>query len=274
MGNEAELQQQNDGVQFDEGPAVEEVVEKAPQEAEAVESTEAESAPAEEHEKVSFTPEQQAVFDKAIGDKVRKMREAERQKEQIAAELERTRQLVPKDQRPNVPAMPDPYDDDYARRVAERDKAIADAAAWDAKQAVSEQQRIEREQQRQFQAQQGFLNTVQEYAKRATTLGVTQQELAESGNAVKEYGISDDVAMHILADDKGPLITKYLARNPVELDNIAQMSPMRAAAYIESVVKPKIAVPNRTTNAPAPPETLGRRGAPRDDGGLPGVKYE
>lgn len=243
------------------------------QETQSEDSEGAESAPAE-GQKVQFTPEQQAVLDKAIGDKVRKYREAEREKQQLQQELEKLRQMLPQEKRPDVPPMPDPYDDDYAAKVAKRDDAIRKAAEWDARQQAVEWQRQQTEQAKQRAELQQRQETVEVYAKRAQSFGIKPEELAMAGQAVAAYGVDMDLASFIVEHDKGPLITTYLARNPLEVEKLTNMSKLHAASYIASVIAPKVDVVRGRSNAPKPPETLGSGGAPRAERGPKGATFE
>ena len=88
------------------------------------------------------------------------------------------------------------------------------------------------------------------------------------------HGISDDVTLHILNDDKGPMITKYLAQNPLALDELHGMSPMQAAIHIENVVKPSAVSSKNTTNAPPPSTNLDGGGSPPSERGPKGAKFE
>jgi multidrug efflux pump subunit AcrB len=266
MGTEVELQPADDL----------DLVESTENEAEQAEpsETEAGSAPEQGQKKVEFTPEQQAIFDRTIGDKVRKQREAERNAEQVRQELERVRAMLPKDSRPDVPSMPDPYDEDFAQKVAARDKALTNAAAWDMRQAMAEHQRLEQATRQQQEQQQALSRSVETYSKRATAFGIKADELAAAGQAVANYGISQDLASFILADDKGPLITAYLARNPLELDALQGMSPLQAAVHIATNIKARAAASRGISSAPEPPTVLGTGGVPKREPGPKGARYE
>ena len=88
-------------------------------------------------------------------------------------------------------------------------------------------------------------------------MGVDAQELLAAGTAVGQYGLSDDVVLHIARDDQGPLITTYLHKNPAALETIRQLDSLSAAAYIETQIKPNAAaLGNKQSLAPDPVETL------------------
>jgi len=62
------------------------------------------------HEKqVEFTEEQQKVFNDAVGKKVFKLREKERESEALRRRLEELEARIPQQGRPQVPESPDPF---------------------------------------------------------------------------------------------------------------------------------------------------------------------
>lgn len=255
------------------------------EEAEDVTVEPAEEAPAEETndndpdaeqapEKVSFTPEQQEVFDKAIGKKVGATRAAERKAEELAAQLADAQAKIPVEQRPDVPETPDPYAENYSDQVAARDKAIADRAAYDARQTVIEDQKVEQAQRTRNEQVAAVQTVVTTYTDRAKDMGIAPEDLGAAGKVVAAHGISDDVTLHILNDDKGPAITTYLAQNPLAMDELHGMNPMQAAIHIENVVKPAAVSSKKTTNAPPPSTNLEGGGSPPSERGPKGATFE
>lgn len=233
----------------------------------------AESAPAE-GEKVVFNEKQQEVFDKTIGEKVRKQREAERRAQQLEEQLEALRKQLPQEQKPVIPPMPDPYDDDYHQKVKERDEAIQKAVAWDVRSRIVEEQKRQTELAKQQEEYRREAESVESYAKKAKAFGITTEELQAAGSAVGSYGLSKEMAMHIISEEKGPLITAYLARRPLEVEKINSMSPYKAAVYISTVVAQKAGNGRKSSTAPEPPETLGSGGAPKAERGPKGATFE
>ena len=87
----------------------------------------------ETHDKPIFTEAQQKVFDDAIGKKVFKLREKEREAEQLRKRLEEFEQPQTRS-RPQVPALPDPFavsDEEYKRQIMHREQALISASAYD-----------------------------------------------------------------------------------------------------------------------------------------------
>jgi len=245
---------------------------QAPVVAQANESPE---TPQENEQKIQFSEEQQNLINDIVGKKTFKIREAERQTEELRKQLEETKAQLPRDQRPSVPDIPDPYDTDFQTKVAVRDKAIEQAAQFDARQQIQNSQ-MEADQARKTQAQLDTLKkSVDSYAQRAKQLGMNNEELQQAGSVVAQYGINDDLVRHILSDSHGPLITKYLASNPIALDEIAKSDPLRAAVLISTDIKAKaVKLATKTTSAPPPTQALSGAGVPPTRRGPKGASFK
>jgi hypothetical protein len=261
------------GATFDDG--VENVQETTEQKSDAP-VVPAETPPEAKEETAEAQVKEEDEAAQAIRDAAFKAREAKRE---AAAEKERREELERKLQqyeapvRPDIPPPPDPYDQDFQQRVAHRDALIAQAARWDAQQAYVQQQ-AQVDAQARWQAEQDKLRaTVTAYSGTADKLGITAAELSQAGQAVAQFGIHDDLAQHILTDEQGPSITVYLSKNPLEMDKISNMSPIKAAAYIESHVKPKAVKPPPQL-APEPVESLKGSGVPENESHMKGVTME
>jgi len=227
------------------------------------------------HEKqVEFTEEQQKVFNDAVGKKVFKLREKEREAEQLRRRLEELEAKIPQQGRPVVPESPDPFalsDTEYRQKLVQRDQAIREAAAWEAQQQALQWQRQQaqfEQQQRQQERQQA---EVVAYADRAKKLGVAAAELQEAGTLVAGYGIDPALVEMILADDHGPLLTKYLAKNQLELERLVQMPITMAAVRLATDLKAKaVAMKPKVTKTPDPlnqPRNSGVSPKPRGPSG-------
>jgi len=227
-------------------------------------------------EKVETPEDKLAQLESVVKEKAFKEREARREAEQLQEQLAKLKAEQPQESRPNVPDLPDPFDDDFADKVRQRDEALAKAVKFDAEQNMLQQQAQQAQQQQALQEQQLLNKRMQTYTERATALGVSSDDLRVAGQQVANYGIDDQVASFVLDHDQGPLITKYLSTSPMELDAIRQMSPMQAAVYIESSVKGKAAQlgVKKQTTAPEPVEVLNGAGAPVYDEGPAGATYE
>ena len=255
-----------DAVEFDE-PFVEEATE-TPETAAGTETA--------QEEKVETPEEKLAKLESVVKEKAFKEREAKREAEQLKERLAELQANQPKESRPNIPEVPDPFDDDYAEKIRQRDEALAKATAFDAKQQVLQEQAEAAQKQRQLQEQKALSERVTSYTERAAKLGVDNKALQEAGARVVQYGISDDIANYLLDHEQGPIITTYLSGSPMELEALRGMVPMQAAVYIESAIKDKalqLGVKKQTT-APEPVEHLSGAGASPKTPGLEGVKFE
>jgi hypothetical protein len=109
------------------------------------------------------------------------------------------------------------------------------------------------------------------YADRAKKLGVAAAELQEAGTLVAGYGIDPALVEMILADDHGPLLTKYLAKNQLELERLVQMPITMAAVRLATDLKAKaVAMKPKVTKTPDPlnqPRNSGVSPKPRGPSG-------
>lgn len=230
-----------------------------------------ESAP----EKVTFNEAQQKLVDDIAAKKTFKIREAERVADGLRQELAAAQAKIPKEVRPNIPDMPDEFADNRDDLIANRDEAIRQGAIFDNNQANLVRQK-EADSVKVEQDRQAELNNVfTQYEAQGRKLGVDAQELLAAGTAVGQYGLSDDIVIHIAKDDQGPLITTYLHKNPAALEAIRQLDSLSAAAYIETQIKPQAAaLGNKQPTAPDPVETLNGSGMAPQERGPKGATYE
>lgn len=144
-------------------------------------------------------------------------------------------------------------------------KQIQDKATYDAQQTTLLQQQHSQQQQAQQQQALKAQETIVAYAARSTELGIEKTELEAAGNKVAQYGLSNDLVMHILSDKKdGPLITKYLAANPVEGFNLATMDPYSAGSFLDGIKVKAAELKPKKTDTPPPVDQLSGAGAQPD----------
>lgn len=250
-------------------------------ESEAIEAAEienqdtgAELAPASEAEheaqpQVDEEAKKQEAIQKVINEKTFKAKQAEREAEELrqklaAIEAEKQKQLEQQVQ--VIPPMPDAFDDDYDEKVRARDEALLRKAQFDTQQQVFlQQQQIQQQQEAQAKQQQ-IQQSLTRYTQKATELGVKQEELQAAANTVAQYGLSDDLVLHILADDSGPLITKHLANNPQDGFELANMSPYVAGTFLANIKQKASALKPKTTQAPEPATNLDGKGVDKELG--------
>lgn len=222
----------------------------------------AELAPAQEEEPAKIDDGAQ----KAINKQHAKYREEERKRIEVEKEAAELREKLAKFEADKgdvtIPSIPDPYDDDYEEQLRLRDEAIMRKARQDAQQeSVLAQQRTNEEAAKK--AEEERIRTLTSgYDKQITALGLNPDDIRNAGNKVVDYGISVDVAEFILQQENGPLITKYLADNPIVLDDLRNMTPIQAAFKIDSEISAAAStLKPQASKAPDPAETLSGRGA-------------
>ena len=269
MTQEAELQPESEDLEDQEIDS-----ELAPETDEVDEGDEVDEVDDNEGEEVEEKADDPAGYTKAINKKHFEFKEQERRANALEEQLRKLQSQMPQEQRPEVPELPDPYDDNYAEQIAARDDAIRKAVAYDTQQQFVQYQQQQAQEQSQKAQQEAITKTVQSYSGRAKDLGVKPEQLTAAGNTVHAYGIHDEITQYILGDEQGPLITTYLARHTDELEKISGMSPMQAGIYIDKAVRPKASVSPKKSQAPAPADGLTGGGAPPSERGPKGAKYE
>jgi len=213
-----------------------------------------------------------AGFTKRINQKHFELMEEKRAREALEAEVIALKAKIPEIQKPVIPPLPDPYDDDFDVKMSQRDEAIKRVAAYEAQEEINQSRLQEQHRLRQEGLNKSLVESVKTYSDRARTLNISENELKVAGQTVAAYGIHDSVAEFILQDEKGPAITAHLARNPEMLDAISKLNPIHAALYIANNVKPKLL--SGKTELPEPAETLGGGGVSKRERGPKGAKYE
>ena len=187
--------------------------------------------------------------------KIAAQNEAKELKEKLAAFEAEKGDIV-------IPEMPYPDDEDFEEKAKARDEAITRKATQDAQQNIVIEQQSATAEATATAEQARIQSLANDYDKRIVTLGLNQSDVVAAGNKVIEYGISADLVEHIMQQDDGPLITKYLADNPIIVDEMRQMTSIQAAIKINSEIKLAAAsMKPQASNAPDPAETLSGRGA-------------
>jgi len=194
-------------------------------------------------------PSQKENVQKVIDRKHREKMEAERRAEAAEARL---REFESKQQQyePEVPQLSDFPD---SEEVAEYNEKLRARIRWETEQSYHQQEYQRRQQEAASTKQAEFAKKGETYTERAKSLGVSSKELAAAGATVASYNLSEDIVMGILDDKEGALITTYLANNPLDIENLKSLSPYKAALYMETNIRPKLAARRpKKTNAPAP----------------------
>ena len=216
------------------------------------------------------------AFNKQYGEKKQLERDLAAQAAKVAqfehAERERLQAQVG-----DIPDVPDPFDDDYEIKVKARDEAIIAQANYNTQNKGYQQQQQFQQQQEAQAKQQKVQESMASYSQKATELGIKQDELQAAANTVANYGLSDDLVMHILADSDGPLITKHLAANAQDGYKLASMSPYVVGQFLDGIKAKAGALKPKKTNAPSPATNLQGNGVDPSSGkykNLKGAKFE
>ncbi len=215
-----------------------------------------------------------AGFTKAINKKHFLLMEETRKVEALQQQLAQAQSQMPQVQRPLIPDLPDPYDADFDQKMQVRDKAVSDAAAYDATTAVLQHSQQVANQNAFNQQQEQTQKTEQAFVDRSANLGVNTTDLNTALQTVNAYGGVGDVAQYIMNDPKGPLIAAFLANNPGEIETLRNLGLAAAGEHIAINIKPKVAAMKKTTGAPAPVDSLDGGGAPPAKRGPEGATYE
>jgi hypothetical protein len=270
----------------DESPEPEQAAAEEADEPEVEAKTEEaeESREADDDESVAFDERQQKKLDQIIA------RNSYRYKTQIEAEQRRAQELEqrlqaleqggsnqqaptdPQTGAPVIPDLPDPFDSDYEAKVKQRDEQIQRYARWEAEQEMLQQQ-TQAEHQKHIEA---LNKRTQSYLERGKDLGLTSEDIQKAGEFINQAGgIAVELIDDILDDEAGPAIPHYLYRNPEALQKVQQMSVVKAARYIEKIIRPDaLRYAKRKTAPPPPPVSTESGSGAREQKGLPGATYE
>ena len=254
-----------------EATADEQLVEEIVEEQEA-DIEELDTAP-EEKEEVTEPEEPKVDYNKVIAQKAFESREHKREAESLRQELAAIKEKEAILKEPMILPVPDQYDDNYAEQMEARDKSIQEKAQYDASQRVrAEHAEYQRQQQNQEQ-----INQVNErgnkYKENSIKLGVDQAQLGEAANIVANYGIRQDVAMELLSEEQGPLITMYLAQNPQALDAINTANAISLGNVWSDIKTKASSLQTKTTSTPDPVETQKGSGVGPKNRGPAGATY-
>jgi DNA primase catalytic subunit len=230
---------------------------------------------AEEQEKdtgADRDTEQESV-QQAINKQHRKFRDEERKRilaEEQARKLEeRLAAIEASSNVREIPPIPDPYDMDFEQKIAQREEALLQKARDESRKEAQKSQLDAKSEAAKRDEAQRVSKLVDVFDKRVSSLGLSRDEIGRAVDVVADYGISSAVGEFLLADEDGPLITKYLAANPLVLDDLRYMSDVSAALKIDREIrKAASSMKPQVSRAPDPAETLSGRGAGENDSPL------
>lgn len=241
-------------------------------EVEVIETTD--TAP-EQKEEVEFNEEQQKVFNDGMAGKAFEVREEKRRSAELQRQLEEFKANVPKEARPDVQGTGDIYDEDYESARTAREGQIREQATFDARQAFQNEQVQQNQLVEQQKQQAAYQESLTEYGNRAAKIGITPQELQQAGTTVSQNGLRQDVINFLIADTDGPVMTRYLSENLVDVDSVNRMNPMQAGVFMNDIREKAKALYTKTpSGAPPPADTLNGSGIVPQKRGVGGTKFE
>jgi hypothetical protein len=223
----------------------------------------------------------QAAIQKTINTKHAQAKQAERERDEALARIAQFEDAQRKqmaDQLSVIPEYPDKYDDNFEEKVRARDEALVRQANFSqSQQAYNQQQQQHQQAGRQKQAL-ATQEMAASYNTRAVELDIPSNVLQAAGQAVAGMGVGELAVMHILGHQDGPLITKYLADNPMDAIELASMSEFAQGAYLEQVHAKALAKTplKKKSKAPRPPSDISGSGVKAKDGNYPnsrGAKF-
>lgn len=224
------------------------------------------------------TKEQKMEY--ALYKRQKKINEEKQKREALEQELKETRAKLyeataPK--RPVVPPLPEALDPNYDQLMATREQAIRDQVAYDnnvqKQQEAAQQQTAALARQRTAEIQQ----KEKSYEEKLVDFAIDKKS-ADKYDKVVAGSLGQrhsETAEYLLELEKGPLVVKFLATNPLELDKVSAMTPTQAAAYIATDILPQTGnlAPSKS-KTPAPTKVLeGKSGKPPKHPALEGATF-
>ena len=213
-----------------------------------------------------------AATQKVISEKHFQAKQAERERDEAldkVAKFEQEKRDAEAVRAGEIPQIPNELDDDFTEKMAERDAAIVRQAEFNATQANYQQQQQDQQALAKQQVEAEHQKTRIAYSARAAELSIDAQELLAAENAIVSFGVSGDLASHIMSDTDGPLIVKELAANPNDVMTLINLSPFQQGAYLDQIKAKAEALKPKPTNTPAPSDVLTGSGTQVDTGKYP-----
>lgn len=233
-----------------------------------------------DQEKPTESEAQQKAMDRAVHQKHKARRETEAANARAEAAEARLDAIEAAKPAPTVSNMPDRFDmsdEEFNEALLRRDgerQALADHnATITARQNMQQQQAQQAEQARLER----LAKAGEDCTKRATSLGISQEQLNAAAAKIQVIGIDPLVGEFILELEDGPLILQHLAANPNDHYALNGLTPMMASQMITGSLRQKAeALKPKQSNAPDPVVPLSGNGVDPEAGkyaNLKGVKY-
>lgn len=213
--------------------------------------------------------------DQIIRENAFKLREQRRKAEELENRLRQIEQEKrPSAERPEVPPLPDIYADDYEQQVQARDKALAEQARYDAQVSFNANNAELQRQQQERQRIEELNKKGSAFQESATKLGVDMAKLTKAAQDVGSYGLRQDVAIEILSDPQGSLMTLYLHENPQAIDAINNANNITLGSIYADIKQKSASLQKKISAAPSPVEPVKGSGVNSKQRGVEGTVYE
>jgi len=278
-----ELQNEDNGITFDEPEAQEVLTVEAEQPEVNEPAALAPDSPEEGEENTTDSVEQENTpewHEKKFKKITFHRRQAERERDALREENERLKaSSQPVLSNVDIPPIPDSWDDNYEAKIRERDTAIQQKARFE----VSEAQKLERQADAQRQTEREHFNRQQELSETLTSnskkLGIDKVVLDKSQTILAQQ-IEDSkkdmsrIVDRLMTDPMGGLMIQYLATNQWDMHDIIYASPEDAGFLLAEVKQKAALLKPKSSSAPSPAITLNGRAAPQRESWDKGNTYE
>jgi hypothetical protein len=222
---------------------------------------------AEEITEPSETPEDKAQ--KAINAKHRQYKQEERRRLKLEAELEELRKAqnqVQSDvvEEVPIPELPDSWDENYDKKIVEREEAIRRNAEVRFRKQADEDRRVALETEQKAKAERQRQEKLINYANRAKNFGIEEADLVEAANTVADAQVPQELADFLINAEDGPLLTAYLAdvNSDVDLYELRGMNSVELGVKISEIRAKAANLKPRASSAPSPASAIRGKGAP------------
>ncbi|HAW76070.1 MAG TPA: hypothetical protein DCW74_10100 [Alteromonas australica] len=170
--------------------------------------------------------------------------------EEKLSELNRPKEIQP-------PTADDFYNDPEGaeKRLQDYNNYVSKKVDWDTSQKLREQHQQQEIERQQAERQQLFL-------KKAESAGISQQELAYAASIAAPV-LGDDAQSYLVGHDYGPQILRQLVKNPMDLQELANLNPYQVGVKVENMAKNF--KPTKVTKAPPPDEPIQGSGVDSKD---------
>lgn len=208
--------------------------------------------------------------------KVRAAEEATQTEKTRADELQAKLAKFEEGKRPDIPEMPDQFDDDFEAKVKERDEAIIAANEFDGQQKIADQAVLDEQQATLKKQGEEYVAILDGHNARAEAFGLDEKERVAQENIVDAYIKDPGLVRFLFSHEDGSLAIAYLSENPREMEKIAGMPTAHAAVYVSMNVIPNAQeMKPKTTKAPDPLDIPEGKGAKEgEDPALAGAVFE